>query len=95
MIIGILLGIIRAIPYTVTLGHFIPSWAALIIYLVLTYYVMNISDACAIIVGIINIIVILMGYYFAFVEFPLWFFILYIALCTPALIKMLLCFVRK
>lgn len=79
-------------PFNIVVGKFIPSfWISTVVFLV--YYWL--SGVFVVTFGFIQIGIALIGYYFAFVDFPLWFFIFYCVLMTPRLLFVFYIATRK
>lgn len=74
-IFWVILNYLSAIlPVMVVVGHFFPWWISVIIYGVYFF----ISGVHPVAGGIIQILLTVVGLFFAFWEFPLWFFIIYL-----------------
>ena len=64
------------LPFFVVAGHFVPTLIALVLFAV--YY--GLSAFFPAISNIIGIVLAIVGAVFAFTDFPLWFFALYIVI---------------
>ena len=71
-----------SLPFMVVVGNYlsgIPFFIAFFVFLTL-------SNIFPVLMGTVGLVLIIVGFYYAFVGYPVWVFVIYCAVCIPRLV---------